>query len=343
MSRGTSSWTLALLGASCLVSCQRGPDPVRVRARLVVVPGATEVSITQLVVSYRVAEPYPAEATIKALNDALTRDQCTVSDKDPFNPEPGLPFGRWTEFTPNDGGPSTLGWSGAWICQPDGDVVAFGLQTTRDGARRPASSIDVKGAYYSSYRVRAARQLAGPIAVPRSSATDAGHMRRTAYQTCSICEATRKKVDDGAWQILYAGRDVSAHEHQWEDGVSDGTPASDGRVALVRQRLKLDDPTYAYGAFILRSQRFAPQERTDYEWAFRTDGGGVLDLATPAVNRGCEGSDTDCVRSVSDPVVRRRGREGIRLVRAIPGVRAVFRRLGAVSHRAVVVRGRRWR
>src|SRR5580765_1707672 len=158
-----TSLVFTLLSASCLVSCQRQPDPIRVRTLLIVVPGATEVNLTQPVVAYKVADPYPAEATIKALDDALARAQCAVSDQDPFNPQPGLPFNRWTEFTRKEGEASRLVWMGAWTCQPDGDVVAFGLQTTRDAAHQPASAIEVKGAYYSSAQMREVRQMSGRV------------------------------------------------------------------------------------------------------------------------------------------------------------------------------------
>jgi hypothetical protein len=248
-----------------------------------------DVNLTQQIVSYRVADRYPADATITSLSDAMTRRQCAASEKDPFNPEPGLPFNRWTERTPEEGAASTLSWAGAWICQPDGDVVVFGFQTTREAARQPANAIEVKGAYYSAAQLRALRQETG-VAGGGAGLSSFGAARtgrhQTSLQTCAICGATRKMVNDGPWKILYAGRSATTHEHNWEGGVSSGTAAIDDRVVLVRLRLKLDDPTYAYGAFILQSERGTPREQTDYTWVFRTDGGSLFDLTQHSVSQG---------------------------------------------------------
>ena len=57
-------------------------------------------------------------------------------------------------------------------------------------------------------------------------------------------------------------------------------------MILVRRKVDLDSPAFAYGAFILENQRFEPQERTDGRWVLRTDGGSVLDPKNAAVKTG---------------------------------------------------------
>jgi len=277
-----------MFGILWLASCGAGEDPERARALLVVTPGATDLKSTQAGVSYRVADRYPASATIESLGDALANHQCTVAERDPFNPEPGLPFNRWTEYTPDEGGARRLVWSGAWTCPPDGDVVIFGFQTTREGTIEPSTSLEVKGAYYSSRQLRAIRKQIGAGGGTSGSLFSGGRSTRqqTSYQTCSVCESTRKRVDGGPWKILYENATSPAHEHQWSDGVSTGTPVSDGRVVLVRRRTKLDDPFFVYGAFILESERSDPKARTDYRWILRTDGSSVLDPTNASASQG---------------------------------------------------------
>jgi hypothetical protein len=164
-----------------------------------------------------------------------------------------------------------------------GDVVIFGFETVRG----PVTSLTVNGMYVSATQLKVIRQQAGrretvesPVSAHRNDS------RRTAYQSCSICGSTRTRVDEDPWKVLYMNAGASPHEHHWEDGVHTGTAATDGQVVLVRRRQKPDDPAYTYGAFILDSERIEPQERTDYRWILRTDGGSVLDPAHPSVSQG---------------------------------------------------------
>jgi hypothetical protein len=96
----------------------------------------------------------------------------------------------------------------------------------------------------------------------------------------------RGKRDDKAWSILYASPTSKPCAHDWQDGVNSGTPEiPDTRVVLVRKKLS-DSKTYVYGAFILREQRFEPDETMNYSWVFRMDGKGKFDPSDPAVQTG---------------------------------------------------------
>jgi hypothetical protein len=65
-----------------------------------------------------------------------------------------------------------------------------------------------------------------------------------------------------------------------------GANVADGQAILVRRRVDLDSPVFAYAAFILENQRIEPQETTDARWVMRTDGGSVLDPKNAAVKAG---------------------------------------------------------
>ncbi len=278
-----------LIPLTSLCACRSGDDPARARALLVVLPGATGVEFTRASVSYRVVDRYPGAPTLRSLRDALAGHGCTVLDKDPLNPEPVLRLNRWTDYEPDGGGAATLIWTGAWTCGPRGEVVMFSLHATRERAEQPSSPLEVQGAYYSPAQLRAARRLTGSVEdlAPDRSFGNSKNVRLSAsYQTCSVCGSTREKVNDGPWKVLYASPASPTHEHHWEDGVSFGAPVRDGQVVLVRLRVALDDARWAYGAFVLESQRMNPHERTDYRWIARTDGGSVLDPTDAAVSQG---------------------------------------------------------
>jgi hypothetical protein len=61
---------------------------------------------------------------------------------------------------------------------------------------------------------------------------------------------------------------------------------ADGQLILVRRKLDLDSPAFAYAGLILENQRVEPRERTDARWVLRTDGGSVLDPKNAAVKTG---------------------------------------------------------
>jgi hypothetical protein len=269
------------------IGCNSASDPERLRALLIVVPSATEVASTAQTVSYRIAEGYPAERTLKAIGDALAGHQCRPQEQDPFNPEPVFTMNKWIERTPEGGGASTLFWSGAWICPPDRDLVMFVLRTTRDGSAPP--SVEVKAVYYSAKQFATFGRLAadpGNAGIALGGGNLATGGQHTPLQTCSVCGSTRKRVDNRPWKVLYLNPTAAPHEHKWSDGVHSAAPVRDGVVVLVRRRMTLDDPSYVYGAFVLDSERSDPKERTDYKWIMRTDGGSLLDPSLPSVTTG---------------------------------------------------------
>jgi hypothetical protein len=268
-----------------LAAC-RASEPGRTHL-LVTIPGAADVAVTGSLTSYTVADPYPAASTLRALHDRLAALECSPMDRDPFNAEPVLPLNQWTEYEDEDGGPSRLLWIGAWTCRPDGTVVTFAVTTTRTRDRQPAAGVQVKGAAYSADAVRAARALVAPVGLAdRLHAGPTTELPgRVSLQTCAVCGSTRKQVDERPWKVLYQAL-AAAHDHRWEDGVSSGVPIADGRVVLVRRQLRLDEPAFAYGAFILENQFLRERESMGYRWLLRTDGGSVLDPADARVSQG---------------------------------------------------------
>lgn len=278
---------LALVAAATAASCHRGPDPGRVRQLLTVPPDASDAITDGNTVAYNVAERYPASEMINALNRNLEGNGCAMTQADPFNPEPGLPFNKWMEYTPEGGGVPDLLWTGAWQCKPSDDVVVFAFRTGRPSPDAPTPPFSVKGAYYPGDQVVAMRKY---VAGSGSRSLLFGTERRSAtlsvsYETCSVCGSVRKKESDKDWVVVFAAPS-QPHDHKWERGVSTGAKVADGQVILVRRKLDLDSPAFAYAAFILQNQRFEPQERTDARWILRTDGGSVLDPNNVAVKMG---------------------------------------------------------
>ena len=278
---------LPLLAAATAASCHRAPDPGRVRQLLAALPGASDMGADRNTVAYNLDERYPASATITALNRNLESNGCTVTNGDPFNPEPGLPFNKWMEYTPEGGGAPELLWTGAWQCKPSDDVVVFAFRTRRPTPDAPAPAFAVKGAYYPGEQVVAMRNyLAGSGSRNLLFGTERrAPTRSVSYETCSVCGSVRKKENANDWVVVYDAPSES-HEHRWESGVSTGATVADGQVILVRRKVDLESPAFAYAAFILENQRFEPQERTDARWVLRTDGGSVLDPKNAAVKTG---------------------------------------------------------
>jgi hypothetical protein len=278
---------LALVAAAMAASCSRAADPSRIRQLLTVLPGASDVTADPNTVAYSLDERYPASATINALNRNLEGNGCAVTKADPFNPEPGLPFNKWMEYLPEGGGVPVLLWTGAWQCKPSDDVVVFAFRTSRPSADAPPPAFAVKGGYYPGEQVVAMRKY---VAGSGSRSLLFGTEKRSAtgsvsYETCSICGSVRKKENGKDWNVVYDAPS-EAHEHHWKSGVSTGAKIADGQVILVRRKVDLDSPAFAYAAFILENQRFEPQERTDARWVLRTDGGSVLDPKNAAVTTG---------------------------------------------------------
>jgi hypothetical protein len=257
------------------------------RQLLPVLPEASDVITDRNVVGYHLSERYPATATILALNRSLERDACEMAKADPFGSETVMPFNKWMEYTPEPGKRPELLWTGAWRCNPNGEVVVFAFRTARQIPGEPTPPFAVKAAYYSADVVSAMRRhLTGTGNHSLSFDIEGQRARReVSYETCSICGSVRKKENDNDWIVEY-NAPSDPHEHHWERGVSAGAKVSDDQVILARRRVDLDSPTYAYGAFVLENQRFEPHERTDVRWIVRTDGGSVLDPRSPAVKTG---------------------------------------------------------
>jgi hypothetical protein len=238
-------------------------------------------------VSYSLDQRYPATATINELNRNFEGNGCAMTKADPFNPEPGLPFNKWTEYTPAGGGVPELLWTGGWECKPSGDVVVFSFRTRRPQPVTPTPAFAVKGAYFPSEQVVALRKYVGGsgsrnllFGSEKGSAT-----RSVSYETCSICGSVRKKENGNDWVVVYDAHS-EPHEHHWDSGVSTGVKIADGQLILVRRKLDLDSPAFAYAGLILENQRVEPRERTDARWVLRTDGGSVLDPKNAAVKTG---------------------------------------------------------
>jgi hypothetical protein len=136
---------LRFVAAATVASCHRAPDPGRVRQLLTVLPGASDVTAGQNAVAYNLDERYPASAVINELNRNLEGNSCAMTKADPFNPEPGLPFNKWMEYTPEGGGVPDLLWTGAWKCKPNNDVVVFVFRTARPRRRHADTGIRGEG------------------------------------------------------------------------------------------------------------------------------------------------------------------------------------------------------
>jgi hypothetical protein len=80
-----------------------------------VLPSATDIERKPNVVSYHVAERYPATNTIQTLRDGYSRIRCTATDNDPLNPDPGFSYGKWDDYPLKGGGNAKI-WLGAWTC-----------------------------------------------------------------------------------------------------------------------------------------------------------------------------------------------------------------------------------
>ena len=277
--------SLLCLAAAALCACASNEE-ARLHALLVVVPSATDVNLEQRQVSYRVDDDYPASRTIKSLSAALTLKQCRASERDPFDRDPGASLRRWTEYIPDEGGASTLVWSGAWVC-PSEDVVVFGLRTTRESTKGSSMQLEIEGLALSAKNVEVFRDYVGSGGgSPGRPVFSKSNPRRGAhYQTCARCGSTRKQANDGRWAILYANPAATPHDHRWEDGVHSGLEVSNGRIVLVRRKVALDEPAYVYGAFVMDSH-IDPKEEVDYHWILRTDGGGDLSPAAGVVAEG---------------------------------------------------------
>jgi hypothetical protein len=166
-----------------------------VKQLLTVFPGASDVTADRNTVAYNLAERYPASAVINDLNRNLEGNGCAMTNADPFNPEPGLPFNKWMEYTPEGGGVPDLFWTGAWQCKPSGDVVVFAFRTGRPSPDAPTPAFAVKGAYYSGEQVVAMRQyVAGSGSRSLLFGTEGPSAHRSvSYETCSVCGSVRKK------------------------------------------------------------------------------------------------------------------------------------------------------
>jgi len=222
---------LVLLTAATAASCHRAADPGRVRQLLTVFSGASDVIEDRNTIAYNIDERYPATEKINELNRNLEGNGCAMTKADPFNPEPGLPFNKWMEYTPAGGGVPELLWTGAWQCKPSDDVVVFALRTRRPTANGPTPALAVKGAYYPGEQVVAMRKY---VAGSGSRSLLFGTERRTAtrsvsYETCSTCGSVRKKENDKDWVVVYDAPS-EPHDHHWESGVSTGAKIADGQV-----------------------------------------------------------------------------------------------------------------
>ena len=133
-------------------------------------------------------------------------------------------------------------------------------------------SVDVRPAEPSADEARPDESSTEP---PDSAAGAAA--RGLVKQTCETCRAIRFGRPGDAWRI--AG-DRAGHVHLWRAGASSGLQdtVKDGTIVLVKRAAEI-------AAIVVRRQTSSP-ERVTFDWAYRNDGGTVLDPADPAVATG---------------------------------------------------------
>jgi hypothetical protein len=263
---------------------------------LVVVPAAYDLKYFEDydgAVSYRVPDPFPADRTLASIRAKLEPQGWKPYPEDLLNP--GTPSSHergWTDYIDGrDGEDDTVfAWGAPWA-GPEGDFVIYSLSYRyRKGETRETATphLEVTGIYMSAPVVAKMREFTASQTLDRGlqPPPQSIERHRESFQTCSQCGSTRGKRDDEAWSILYASPTSTHCAHDWQDGVNTGTPEiPDTRVVLVRKK-PADSKNYAYGAFILREQRFEPTETVSYIWVFRMDGQGKLDPSDPAVQTG---------------------------------------------------------
>jgi hypothetical protein len=85
--------------------------------------------------------------------------------------------------------------------------------------------------------------------------------------------------------VKLTGAAQEGPNRRYGQSTANGSPVPDGRIVLLKRNKEV-------AAFVLKNQRLSPQEWTDFDWYYRSDGKGTFPVGDPAVSSGVETNAT---------------------------------------------------